>query len=160
MTPGRCKNMSNAKKLTFEGAKIKFYTIISEIWDLDNPYCINLDYKLVMIVQKTNWMILMSIRINFDTRKLQKYVKYREIDLWGGKNHFLCHFIRNIGFKWPILHQSWVQISYNGWENYLDDSRVNKAWFWHQKVAKICQMQGNRSRRGSKLRFMLFHKIP
>ena len=142
LTPERCKNMSNAKKLTFGGAKITFYTILSEIWDLDDPYCINLEYKLVMIVQKTNWMILMSIRIDFDTRKLQKYVKYRVISLWGGKNHFLWHFIRNIGFKWPILHQSWVQISYSGWENYLDDSWVNKAWFWHQKVAKICQMQG------------------
>ena len=50
MTPGRCENMSNAKKLTFEGAKITFYTILSEIWYLDDPYCINLEYKLVKIV--------------------------------------------------------------------------------------------------------------
>ena len=54
MTPGRCENMSIANKLTFEGAKIMFYTILSEIWDLDDPYCINLECKLVMIVQKTN----------------------------------------------------------------------------------------------------------
>ena len=80
MTRGRCKNMSNARKLTFEGAKITFYAILSEIWDLDDPYCINLEYKLVIIVQKTNWMILRTIRIDFDTRKLQKYVKYRVID--------------------------------------------------------------------------------
>ena len=46
--------MSNARKLTFEEAKIRFNAILSEIWDLDDPYCINLEYKLVMIAQKIN----------------------------------------------------------------------------------------------------------
>ena len=150
--------MSNTKKLTFEGAKITFYAILSEIWDLDDPYCINLEYKLVMIVQKTNWMIPMSIKIDFDTRKLQKYVKYRVIDIWGGKNHFLCYFIIIMGFRWHLLLQSWVQISYDGLENNLNDSHVNKAGFWHQEGEKIWQMQGNWYLRRSKSRFMLIHK--
>ena len=158
LTPGRCKNTSNSRKLIFEGVKITFYAILSEIWDLDSLYCTNLEYKLVMIVQKTIWMIHMSIRLDFDTRKVQKYVKCKEIDVWGGQNHVLCYFIRNMGFRWPILHQSWVQISYDGLENNLDDSHVNKAWFWHQEGAKIWQMQGNWYLRRSKSRFMLIHK--
>ena len=78
----------------------------------------------------------------------------------GGQNHVLCYFIRNMGFKWPILHQSWVHINYDGLENNLNDSHVNKAWFWHwhQKGAKICQMQENWYLRGSKLPFMQFYQ--
>ena len=109
-----------------------------------------------MMVKKTIWMILMSIRLGFDTRKLQKYVKCREIDHWGGQNHVLCYFIRNIGFRLSMLHQSWVKISYNGLVNNLNGSYFNKTWFWNQEVAKICQMQGNWSLRGSKSCFMLF----
>ena len=93
-------------------------------------------------------MILMPIRLDFETRKVQKYVKCKEIDVWGGQNHVLCYFIRNMGFRWPILHQSWVQISYDGLENNLNDSHFKKAWFWHQKGAKIRQIQGNLSLRG------------
>ena len=43
----------------------------------------------------------------------------------------------------PIFHQSWLQISFDGLKNNLNDSDVNKAWIWHKEVAKICQMQGN-----------------
>ena len=71
-------------------------------------------------------MILMSIRFNFDTRKVQKYVKCKEIDLWGGQNHILCYFIRNMGLRRPILHQSRVQISYDGFCKQLE-------WFSCQK---------------------------
>ena len=99
-------------------------------------------------------MILMSIKLDLDTRKVQKYVKCKEIDIWGGQNHVLCYFIRNMGFIWPILHQSWVRISYDGLENNLNDSHVNKAWFWHQEGAKICQMQGNWSLSESKSCFL------
>ena len=100
----------------------------------------------------------MSKKFDFDSRKVQKYVKFKEIDLWGGQNHVLCYFIRNMGFRWPILHQSWVQISYDCLENNLNDSQDNKVWFWHQEGTKIRQMEGNWSLRGSKSRFMLFHK--
>ena len=34
----------------FEDAIITFFAILSEIWDLDNPHCINLEYKLVIMV--------------------------------------------------------------------------------------------------------------
>ena len=90
----------------------------------------------------------MPIRLKFDTRKFKKYVICREIDHWGGQNHVLCYFIRNIGFRLSIFHQSWVQISYNVLVNNLNDPHVNKAWFWHQEVAKIGQMQRNWSLRG------------
>ena len=102
------------------------------------------------------WMIRIPIRPDFDTRKLQKYAKCWEIDLWGGQNHVLCYFFRNMWFKGPIFHQSWVKISYDCLENNSNDSNDKKVWFWHQEVAKICQMLGNWSLRGSKLRFMLF----
>ena len=110
------------------------------------------------MIWKTNCMILMSTRLDFDTRKVQKYIKCKEIDLWGGQNHYLCYSIRNLVLRWPILHQSWIQISYDGLENNLNESHVKKAWFWHQEGAKIRQFQGNWSLRGSKSRFMLFMK--
>ena len=55
-----------------------FYAIFSETWNLGGPYCANFEYKLVLLIWKTIWMICMSMRINFDTRKLQKYVKILE----------------------------------------------------------------------------------
>ena len=65
-------------------------------------------------------MILMSISPDFDTRKLQKYVKCKEIDLWEGQNDVLCYFIRNIKFRWPVLlHPSRVQIGYDGLEKFF-----------------------------------------
>ena len=73
--------MSNAGKLIIEGVKIMFYAISYEICDFGSPYFTNLEYKLVKMVQKTIRMILMSIKLDFDTRKVQKYVKCKEIDL-------------------------------------------------------------------------------
>ena len=58
-----------------------FYAIFSEIWDLGGPYCTNLEYKLVLLIWKTIYMICMSIKLVYDTRKLQKYVKFKEIEL-------------------------------------------------------------------------------
>ena len=101
-------------------------------------------------------MILMSIKLDFDTRKVRKYVKCKEIDIWGVQNHVLCYFIRNMWLRWPILHQSWAQNGYNDLEKELYDFHVNKAWFWHQEGAKIYQMQGNWCLMGSKSRFMLY----
>ena len=72
-------------------------------------------------------MILITIRLEFDTRKLQKCIKYREIDHCEGQNQDLCYFIQNMRFRWPIFHQSRVQISYDGLENDLNDFYVNKA---------------------------------
>ena len=109
-----------------KGVKFTFCHVISKIWNIIGPYFTNLEYKLVMMVKKTIWMILISIRLNFDTRKVQKYVKCKEIDLWGGQNHVLCYFIRNLGLRWPILHQSWVQIDYDFLENNMNDSHVKK----------------------------------
>ena len=113
------------------------YTL--ETWDLDGPYCTNLGYKLVVMVWKTTWMFLMSIRLDYITRKFQKYVKCKDIDILGGQNHVLYYFIRNMVFKWSILHCSWEQISYNCLENNLNGFQVRKAWSWHQEVAKIRQ---------------------
>ena len=50
---------------------------------------------------------------------------------------FYAIFTRNIGFRWPILHQSWVQIGFVDLENNLDDMHVNMTCLWHQKVAKV-----------------------
>ena len=44
------KYTKNAGKLTLVEVKITFYAILSEIWDLDVPYCTNLGYKLVVMV--------------------------------------------------------------------------------------------------------------
>ena len=41
----------------------------------------------------------MSKKLDFDTRKVQKYVKFKDIDLQGGQNISLCYFIRNMGFR-------------------------------------------------------------
>ena len=65
---------------------MKFFAILSEIWDLEGQCFNNIEYKLAVMVQKTIWIILMSIRLEFDTRKLQKYVKCREIDFLVGQN--------------------------------------------------------------------------
>ena len=101
-------------------------------------------------------MTFMSIKPDIDTKKVQTYIKYKDIDIRGGQNHVLCYFIRNMGFRWAILHQSWVNIKFDGLKHNLKDSHVNKAWFWHQEVAKIHQMQENQSLKGSTLHFMLF----
>ena len=47
---------------------------LPEIWDFGGPYCTNLEYKLVLLIYKTIWMICKSIRLVYDHRKLQKYV--------------------------------------------------------------------------------------
>ena len=74
-----------------------FYSIISEIWDLDSPYCTNLKCKLVMIVKKTIWMILISKKLDFDTRKVQEYVKFKEIDLWGAQKWSFMLYYQKYG---------------------------------------------------------------
>ena len=158
ISQGSRKNTSNARKLIFKGFKIMFYAILSEIWDLDGPYCTNLGYKFVVMVWKSNWMFLMLIRLDYYTRKLQKYVKCRDINILGGQNHVLYYFIRNMVFKWSILHCSWEQINYNCLENNLNGSQVRKAWSWHQEVAKYAKMQRNRPLGRSKSRFMLSYK--
>ena len=66
------------------------YAIFSEIWDLGGPYCINLEYKLVLLIWKTICMISMSIKLVYDTRKLQKYVKMQGYWPLRGQNHILC----------------------------------------------------------------------
>ena len=81
-------------------------------------------------------MIFISLRLDFDTRKVQKYVKYKEFDLQGDQNNVLCYFIRNIGLRWLILNQSWVEISYDVLKHNLNDSHVNKSWFDTRKVQK------------------------
>ena len=98
----------------------------------------------------------MSIRLDFDTRKVQKYIKCKENDVWWGQNHVFCYIFKNMEFRWFMLNQSWVEISYDGLENILNDSHVNKAWFWQQEGAKIRQMQRLWSLRGSKSHLMLF----
>ena len=55
---------------------------------------------------------------------------------------FYAIFSKNMGFGWPILHQSWVQIGFIDLENNLDDLHVNEDKFWHQEVAKIRQNTG------------------
>ena len=96
-------------------------------------------------------MIFMSIRLVYDTRKLQKYVKMQGNWVLRGQNHVLCYFFRNMGLGWPILHQSWVQISYVNLENNLDNFHVNKTWFLHQQVAKLHHNARNWALKGSKL---------
>ena len=68
------KIRQNARKLSFEGLKSCFMLFLPKIWDLGGPYCTNLEYKLVLLYKKTIWMMSMSIRLVYDTRKLQKYV--------------------------------------------------------------------------------------
>ena len=89
-------------------------------------HCTNLGYKLVVMVWKTIWMFLMFIKLDNDTRKLKKYVKLRDIDILGSQNHVLYYFIRNMVFKWSILHQYWKQISFNCLENNSNVSHVKK----------------------------------
>ena len=83
--------------------------------------------------------------------KMQEYWSLR------GQNHVLCHFIGNMRFRGSKFHQSWVQISYDGLENNFNDYHANKAWIWHQEVAKMHQMQGNWSLWGLKSGFMIFY---
>ena len=82
----------NTKKLSFEGSKSCFMLFFSEIWDLGGPYCSNLEYKLVKLIQKRIWVICMSIRLVYDTRKLQKYVMMQGNRALRGQNHVLCYF--------------------------------------------------------------------
>ena len=76
----------------------------------------------------------------------------------GGQIYILPCIFLNMGLRWFILNQSYVQISYDWLENKLNDFYCKKAWFWHQEVAKIRQMQGNWSLRGSKSCFILFYQ--
>ena len=39
---------------------------------------------------------------------------------------FYAILFRNMELRWPILHQSWVQIGFVGLENNLDDLHINK----------------------------------
>ena len=86
------------------------------------------------------------------------FCEISQIVLRGGQISVLhCNFL-NIGLRWPIFHKYWVQISYKGLENNLNDYHANKSRIWHQEVAKMRQMQGNRSLRWSKSGFMLFYQ--
>ena len=98
-------------------------------------------------------MSFMSKRLVYDTRKLQKYIKMQGNWALRVQNHILCYFFRNIGLRWPILHQSWVQISFVDLENNLDDLHVDKTCLWHQKVAKIRHNATKLSFEGSKSYF-------
>ena len=79
-------------------------------------------------------------KVDFDTSKVQKYVNFKEIDLLGGQNHFLCYNIRNMVLVWPILHQSRVQNSYVGLENNLDDSHGKNSLILTPGRCKIRQI--------------------
>ena len=94
MTPGSCKNTSKCKEIELWVVKIMFYAIFSEIWDLGGRYCTNLEYKLVLLIQKTNWNYLrMSTILDFYTLKLQKYVKMQvNWALRGSKSCFMLFF--------------------------------------------------------------------
>ena len=98
----------------------------------------------------------MSIRLIYDTRKLQKYVKMQGNWALGVKIMFYAIFFRNLGLRCPILHQSWVQISFVDLENNLYDLHVNKTCLWHQEAAKIRQNARKLSFEGAKSHFMLF----
>ena len=78
----------------------------------------------------------MSIRLVYDTRKLQKYVIMQGNWALRGQNHVLCYFFRNMELICTILHQSFVQISFVGLENNLNALYANNACFRHQEVAK------------------------
>ena len=56
--------------------------------------------------------------------------KCKEIELWGVKIMLYAIFTRNMGLRWPILHQSWVQIGFVDLENNLDDLHVKKTCLW------------------------------
>ena len=91
------KICQNARKLGFKGSKSYFMLFFSEIWDLGGPYCTNLEYKLVLLIWKTICMICMSIKLVYDTRKLQKYVKMQGNWALRGQNHVLCYFYQKYG---------------------------------------------------------------
>ena len=80
----------------------------------------------------------------------------RKLSFEGSKLCFMLFFPRNMGLRWPILHQSWVQIDFVDLENNLDDLQVNKTCLWHQEAAKIRQNARKLSFEGSKSCFMLF----
>ena len=80
----------------------------------------------------------------------------KKLSFEGSKSCFMLFLFRNIGHRWPILHQSWVQIGFVDLENNLDDMHVNESCLWHQKVAKIRHNVRKLSFEGSKLCFMLF----
>ena len=63
-----------------------------------------------------------------------------------------------MGLRWPLLHQSWVQIGFVDSENNLEDLHVNKTCLWHQKAAKIHQNAKKLSFEGSKSCFILFFR--
>ena len=105
-------------------------------------------------------MICMSIRLVYDTRNLQKYDKMRGNWAKRGQNHILCYFFRNMELRWPILHQSWVQIGFVDLENNLDDLHIKKTCLLHQEAAKIHHNERKSSFKGSKSCFMLFFQLP
>ena len=118
---------------------------------------------MILAIFPQNWP---TFRIFYDVLRLN--VKDRVVEEGVFKfdlhwSYFLQNFIRNSNQKTILtfnkyrkkFHQSWVQISYDCLENNLNDSYYKKAWFWHQEVAKIRQMQGIWSLKGSKSRFML-----
>ena len=94
------KIRQNARKLSFEGSKSCFMLFLPEIWDLGGPYCTNLEYKLVLLIWKTICMICMSIKLVYDTRKLQKYVKMQgNRALGGSKSCFMLFFPKIWGLE-------------------------------------------------------------
>ena len=65
--------------------------------------------------------------------------------------------IWNMGFRWPILHQSWVQTSYKGLENNLSNLHVNVRLDSDTRKLKIHHNVGKLTLiRGSKSQFLLF----
>ena len=66
---------------------------------------------------------------------------------------FYAIFTRNMGIRWPILHQSWVQIGFVDLENNLDDLHVNKTCLWHQEAAKMRQNARKLTFEGVKIMF-------
>ena len=80
-----------------------------------------------------------------------KYIKMQRNWVLRVQNHVLYYFFRNMELRCTILHQSFVQISFVGFENNLNALYANNACFWHQEVAKI-----RHNARWPILHFMLF----
>ena len=63
----KLQNTSKCKEIEHWMVKILFYAVFSEILGLGDPYCTNLEYKLVLLIQKRIWMICISMRLVYDT---------------------------------------------------------------------------------------------
>ena len=82
-------------------------------------------------------MVSVSTRLAFDTMKLQKHIKLQgNLPLRGSKSGFMLFFFRCIRFRWPIFHQSWVQMSTVGLEINLSNLHVNAGLDFNTKKFK------------------------